>query len=626
VLTAAIDSGGSGDLFIGGSFTRVGGSSANYIARWNGTTWAALGDGADNQVFSIVSDGAGELYIGGAFATIDGVSASRVARRASNGTWSALGAGVNDSVYAIVPDGAGNVYFAGDFTSSGFTMLYYIAKWDGAVWLNVGGGANNPIQALAFHGGVLYAGGTFTTAGGNPADRIAQFSGGVWSALGSGLNEAPNTMAGEGSNLYVGGLFTTAGGVTVNYIARWTGSAWLPLGTGADGEVTALGVDGSANVYASGSFGTMGGVSAARVAKWNGTSWSALGSGLSGSPRAIAITSSGKPYIAGDAGLLSYGRNVAVNDLSPASKVSLVSASGNGAYMSYIDSSSDAKFQALSGTTILSWGSSSTIQAGAVASLSTSYLADSGDFVTFFVDNGEVRYSQASSPYTSWSASSLISSSSSPREVSSCLSSSGTSGVVALWNRAGGSAGEVAGYLMGEGSQPTATPTASPTPTQTPTPTETPTPTATPPPISPGQNLAPPAVVVQGRTITVKMSRFRPVLRGKALQNAIRILMRKGLSRKRALQAVKFLVIKYKVTVKYIKRRSSTAEAGVFEDEIDILGSRGGQYTSRNNQLSVRNLSPGNYSASYSVTISTRNPAVDVGSSNTSRPRNFSIR
>jgi hypothetical protein len=187
---------------------------------------------------------------------------------------------------------------------------------------------------------------------------------------------------------------------------------------------------------------------------------------------------------------------------------------------------------------------------------------------------------------------------------------------------------------------PTEIPTRAPTDTATETPTETPTntpadtptvtptntPTAPPPSVSPGQNLAPPAVVVQGQTITVSMSRFQPVLKGKALQNAITILMRKGLSRKRALQAVKFLVIKYKVTVKYIKRRSSTAEAGVFEDEIDILGSRGGQYTSRNNQLSVRNLSPGNYSASYSVTISTRNPAVDVGSSNTSRPRNFSIR
>ena len=173
---------------------------------------------------------------------------------------------------------------------------------------------------------------------------------------------------------------------------------------------------------------------------------------------------------------------------------------------------------------------------------------------------------------------------------------------------------------MSDGAQPTATPTATPTPTRTPTLT------ATPPAVSPGQNLPPPAITVKGRTVTVKMPRLRPVLKGKPLQNAIKLLIRKGLSRKRALQAVKSLVIRYTVTIKYIKRRRTAAGAEVMEDETEILGSRGGQYRSRNNQLSVRNLSPGNYSASYSVTISTRSPPVDVGSSRTSRPRNFSVR
>ena len=34
-----------GTLYAGGNFTTAGGSAANYIAQWNGSSWSALGSG-----------------------------------------------------------------------------------------------------------------------------------------------------------------------------------------------------------------------------------------------------------------------------------------------------------------------------------------------------------------------------------------------------------------------------------------------------------------------------------------------------------------------------------------------------------------------------------------------------
>jgi hypothetical protein len=76
-------------LFAGGEFTTAGGSSANYVAQWNGAAWSALGSGTDSSVLALAFDGSGNLLAGGSFATAGGQSA-RVALW--NGTaWSPLG-------------------------------------------------------------------------------------------------------------------------------------------------------------------------------------------------------------------------------------------------------------------------------------------------------------------------------------------------------------------------------------------------------------------------------------------------------------------------------------------------------------------------------------------------------
>jgi hypothetical protein len=281
VLASAID--GAGNLYIGGEFSEVGSIAANNIAKWDGTTWSALGSGLGGQPYTPVNVWAltvsgSNVYVGGNFTRAGGVGATNIAKW-DGGAWSALGPGAGGGYYIYPPYpmvsslavSGSNVYAAGEFG---------IARWDGSAWSALGSGVNDMVWALAVSGSTLYAGGFFTTAGGIAVSHIAKWDGNAWSALGSGLGDV-SALAVSGNELYAGGGFTNAGGIAANYIAKWDGNAWSALGSGLDYWVSALAVSGS-DVFAGGAFTNAGGIAANYIAKWDGSSWSALGSGLGG--------------------------------------------------------------------------------------------------------------------------------------------------------------------------------------------------------------------------------------------------------------------------------------------------------------------------------------------------------
>jgi hypothetical protein len=280
-------------LYAGGVFTAAGGSAANYVAQWNGSSWSALGlglnVGINNYVLALAVSGS-TLYAGGLFQTAGGTPAANIAQW--DGTnWSALGSGVNAFVFALAVSGS-TLYAGGLFTTEDGSAATNIAQWNGTNWSALGPGINFTVNALAVSGSTLYAGGNFTNAGGNAANYIAQWNGSNWSALGSGMNNAVSALAVSGSTLYAGGYFTTAGGDTnANYIAQWNGSNWSALGSGMDNVVVALAVSGS-TLYAGGEFTNEDGNAANYIAQWNGSSWSALGSGVNGDVEALAVSGS----------------------------------------------------------------------------------------------------------------------------------------------------------------------------------------------------------------------------------------------------------------------------------------------------------------------------------------------
>jgi hypothetical protein len=135
------DDGTGPGLYAGGDFATVGGSAMPHVARWDGQAWSALGSGLVSDhpgnavaVADLIAfdDGSGPaLWVGGDFHTAGGVPAAHVARW--DGTsWSALGAGASHRVTAleVFDDGAGDALFlAGEFVAFDGVPSAHIARW-----------------------------------------------------------------------------------------------------------------------------------------------------------------------------------------------------------------------------------------------------------------------------------------------------------------------------------------------------------------------------------------------------------------------------------------------------------------------------------------------------------------
>ena len=71
------------DLYVGGWFTNAGGISANHIAKWNGSSWTALGSGMNDTVSKLAVLGS-DLYAGGWFTTAGGKGSAYLAKAVIN--------------------------------------------------------------------------------------------------------------------------------------------------------------------------------------------------------------------------------------------------------------------------------------------------------------------------------------------------------------------------------------------------------------------------------------------------------------------------------------------------------------------------------------------------------------
>lgn len=230
-------------LLVGGG-GRVGDSTANGIALYDGQTWSNVGGpgntGIDGTFSPTVFCSAiynGQLYIGGRFASVNGVSAPNIARW-NGSVWQrpgVLGNGgaVSDvSSLHVFDSGSGPRLYAGGYDIRPGGIASTVASFNGTTWSRVGqnlGGRATSLAAFDDGTGVkLYMGMT--------ADAQQQYfyrlEGNSWVVVDGGVSEplTPNfpSVFGlyvSGNTLYVGGNFQIAGGEAAYGIASYRGCA-----------------------------------------------------------------------------------------------------------------------------------------------------------------------------------------------------------------------------------------------------------------------------------------------------------------------------------------------------------------------------------------------------------------
>ena len=250
----------NGDLVAGGNFTQAGGVAANYIARWNGSSWAPLGSGLTASVGALANYN-GELVAAGGFSSVNGSPFNRIARW--NGIqWSALGTGVDGDIRGMAVF-QGELVVGGLFQSAGGQSAVNIARWNGAIWAELGSGTDDWVQTLAVFNNELIAGGNFANAGGIAAAHIARWNGSDWSAVGSGVDF--NVF---GLKEYNGAL--VAGGASpvpvVARVASWDGNSWTSLGMPFSSINVSSFENYNGDLIAVGAFSVAGGIASPNIA------------------------------------------------------------------------------------------------------------------------------------------------------------------------------------------------------------------------------------------------------------------------------------------------------------------------------------------------------------------------
>jgi uncharacterized repeat protein (TIGR02543 family) len=319
------------EIYVAGCFTNFAGvAAADYVAKWDGNSWSALGSSGDiNAIVHDIVLYKGNIHIAGEFNNAGGDGAADMVAKWTGSAWVGLpvtggsninnglgspkdspgdyaaalkvqenGAGTSDDVLLV----GGKFYYGINDGRSGFPIsnTINIATWNGTSWGSVDVDSQSFSYSLSDYvvhdieivGSSIYASGYRNAgygSGSNKAFAFHKFDGTTWTRPISVVSDSSYfgtgfgiyTMEAVGTNIYVGGNFTglssVASHVAVYNTTSGTFSAFngftAQYGTGA--VVRSINAIGS-QVFVAGSFpgvtGTSGG-----VARWDGSAWQGIG-------------------------------------------------------------------------------------------------------------------------------------------------------------------------------------------------------------------------------------------------------------------------------------------------------------------------------------------------------------
>jgi trimeric autotransporter adhesin len=302
-----------GTLYLGGSFTSVGGSARNHLAACDAatgnliTTWNPNANGVVRALK--VSPAGTRVYVGGDFSAVGGAARSRVAALSpSSGAAFAWSPYVNDSVKAVTTSTTGStVYVGGDFDSAEGAGRSRLAAFNATsgnlsstfkptVSNGAGHFATVLTMAVSPNNQTLYFGGDFALVNGHSRRNAGAVSTGIaslraWSPASTAAVVGELIVSASGNTVFAGGRAT--GGYVQAYGPNTGGTPVWNVQT--NGDVEALAVS-SSILYVGGHFTTVGAstrhhLAALRASGGTLQSWAPAADGVFGA-FAAAITSS----------------------------------------------------------------------------------------------------------------------------------------------------------------------------------------------------------------------------------------------------------------------------------------------------------------------------------------------
>ena len=156
------------NVYVAGDFIGVAGApKAVYVAHWNGTSWSALGKHgpvaeSEGDAYSLALDGT-DLYVGGHFKNVAGIPAADYIARWNGSTWSALGSNghgdgaLDFDAWALLVAGSTLDVGGGFADAGGHPTADVIAQWalprpsrpDGRIQLGTGALAGNDVYGTS---------------------------------------------------------------------------------------------------------------------------------------------------------------------------------------------------------------------------------------------------------------------------------------------------------------------------------------------------------------------------------------------------------------------------------------------------------------------------------------------
>lgn len=308
----------SGELMVGGLFTKIGDRNAFHIARLSNaaTAWVPLDGEIDGRINYVGLLPSGELLAVGEFGRIGGVDApGAAAGDPAAQTWHAFGTPDFGPVLGHVNTPQGDLFFIRQSHGTDVSAVFRLSPASGeATELGTIGSQSDNASAIALASTGVIVGGTFSSMGSVAVDNIARFDTtlGVWKSLGGGVDGSVSTIAVTPDDLVVvGGTFSSAGGIPAPRIAAFDlrSGTWSSLGTLPTDQISYMSklvALPNGDVVAFGSFNTIGGVPATRLARYSHATqtWSpipvgSLGGSISSVVRSMLVLPDGRLAVGG---------------------------------------------------------------------------------------------------------------------------------------------------------------------------------------------------------------------------------------------------------------------------------------------------------------------------------------